>query len=368
MNRSLCKVLGFVALALGLKAVPTAQALQVEVGSDGHLVVCQEGKQEVVRLLDYFEGQRFRPLFPRHENYIYDKVRWSISQIEKQHPQLARELLAKLKGMPNQVRYISGKDLGSGQGAKPRGLPLNCRSVKAMFRSAGADKKFTVRKDLFEKLPVADQAGLIFHGLLADYFQDQDRIVDYGKIRALVRLWSQGGPRSMGLSRYVIGLRGLEGLVKKIELNGLAYGLDPNNPLRVYDNGQVAKGTMAADNKSFTYKAEQGFKLQISSKRGPVKLSFHETGVPRRALLQNEVVEIPIQGKKLKFKYEVSFHPNGQVERGFFLSQYGMWLKMADGRFRRFKSMEYHMGLFDEEGRLISARRLRNINKSIFEK
>ena len=366
MNRSLWKrvTIG----CLGLAGLVSANALQVEVGSEGHVVVCQDGQRQTTRLLDYFEGQRFKPLFPRHENYVYDKVRWSLTRVKSQHPELSKELLTQLKQMPNQVRFISGKGLGLGEGTRPRGLPLNCRSVKALFRSSGGNKKFTIRKDLWEKLPLEDQAGLVFHGLVADHFQEQGQVMDYAKVRAMVRLWSQGGPSSMGLSRYVYGLRGLEGLVKTVKINDLAYRLDPANPLRVYDNGQVAQGTMAADDKAFTYKAQQGFDLQISSKRGPVKLSFHETGVPRRALLQNEVVEIPVQGKKLKFKYEVSFHPNGQVERGFFLSQYGMWLKMSDGRFRRFKSMEYHMGLFDEDGRLISARRLSNVNKPLFEK
>ena len=246
--------------------------------------------------------------------------------------------------------------------------PLSCRAVKALFRSAAAEKRFAIRQDVWDQLAVDDQAGMIFHALLADYFQERGKSVDYSQVRALVRLWSQGGPSDMGLSRYVYGLRGLETLLGEIRLNGLEYRLDSANPLRVHDNGQVAQGTMAGKDKAYTYESDKGFALEISSKRGPVELTFHPTGVPRRALLQDEIVEIPVQGRKLKFKYEISFHPNGQVKRGFFLSEYGLFLKMADGRFRRFKNMEYHMGLFDEEGRLISARRLSNVNKPIHQK
>ncbi|MCB0386231.1 MAG: hypothetical protein KDD43_12635, partial [Bdellovibrionales bacterium] len=329
-----------IVLALVLFTSPAAKALKIDVSSEGHVVICAEGDRESTRLLDYFEGERFQPQFPRHEKYVYDKVRWALSRIEDNHPRLAQELSVRLKAMPEQVKFITGSDLNNGGGARPSGLPLSCRAVKALFRSAAADKKFVIQKDIWGQLPADDQAGMIFHGLLADYYQGQGASVDFSQIRSLVRLWSQGGPADVGLSRYVYGLRGLEALIGNIRLNGLDYRLDPANPLRVHENGQVAQGTMAGEDKAYTYKSDQGFALEISSKRGPVQLTFHPTGVPRRALLQDEIVEIPVQGRKLKFKYEISFHPNGQVKRGFFLSEYGLFLKMADGRYRRFRNME----------------------------
>ncbi|MCC7405107.1 MAG: hypothetical protein IT288_11975 [Bdellovibrionales bacterium] len=364
--QNLGRALVLIVLSQGVAV--SAFGLKVEVSSEGYVVTCSESGKASTRLLDFFEGERFQSQFPRHESYVYDKVRWSLSRIEPFHPKLSGQLAEVLKTMPSQVVFISGEGIGADETARPAGLPLSCQVSKAVFRSASTDKKFSIRKDLWDRLAMDDQAGLIFHALLADHFQSQGAKLDIAQVRSLVRLWSQGGPSEIGMARYVYALRGLESLLGEIRLNGMDYRLDAAHPLSVYDNGQVAQGTMSNGESTFTYKAEQGYELQLTSKRGPVQLSFHPTGVPRRALLQEEVVEIPIQGRKLKFKYEVAFHPNGQVQQGYFLSEYGLFLRMADGRLRRFKNMEYHMGIFDEAGNLISARRLSNANKPIDQK
>ncbi|MBK9038560.1 MAG: hypothetical protein IPL83_05245 [Bdellovibrionales bacterium] len=344
--------------------ISDAQALKVDVQSEGQIVICRDGNREVYRLLDYYEGEEFHAAFPKHEAWVFDRVRWALSQAESFHSELIRALYADLKEMPSRVNYISkGEATSPNEGLRASGLPLSCRLAKVLFRNSGENQKFSIESHLWQRLSTDDQAGVIFNGLLTEFFQNRGTQVDHSKIRTLVRLWSQGAGRGVrGLSYYVSSLRGLESLIPTVTLAGVDYSVDSNNSIRVYNNGQVESGLMAPSEKSYIYKSQNGFDIDLSGKRGPVKLSFHTTGVPRDALLKSETVEIPVQGKKLKFKYEVSFHPNGQIQRGFFLSEYGLQLHMKDGRIRRFRSMEYHLGLFDEAGRLVSARRLSNMN------
>ncbi|MBK7842303.1 MAG: hypothetical protein IPJ71_01205 [Bdellovibrionales bacterium] len=341
-----------------------AQALKVDVQSEGQIVICRDGNRESYRLLDYYEGEEFQSAFPKHEAWVFDKVRWALSQAESFHSDLIKTLYAALKEMPSQLKYISkGETTSPNEGLRSSGLPLNCRLEKALFRNSGENIKYSIESNLWQKLSADDQAGVIMNGLLTEFFQNKGIQVDQSKLRVLVRLWSQGAGRVRGVSYYVSSLRGLESLIPTVTLAGVDYSVDSNNSIRVYNNGQVESGLMASSENSYIYKSQNGFDIDLSGKRGPVKLSFHTTGVPRDALLKSETVEIPVQGKRLKFKYEVSFHPNGQIQRGFFLSEYGLQLHMKDGRIRRFKSMEYHLGIFDEAGRLVSARRLSNMNK-----
>lgn len=362
MGRVFTFVAGF--LIFLFISISDAQALKVDVQSEGQIVICRDGNREAYRLLDYYEGEEFHTAFPKHEAWVFDRVRWALSQAEGFHSELIKALYADLKEMPSQVNYISKSEATSpNEGLRSSGLPLSCRLEKVLFRNSGENQKFSIESHLWQRLSADDQAGVIINGLLTEFFQNRGIQVDHSKLRALVRLWSQGAGQGVrGLSYYVSSLRGLESLIPTVTLAGVDYSVDSNNSIRVYNNGQVESGLTAPSEKSYIYKSQNGFDIDLSGKRGPVKLSFHTTGVPRDALLKSETVEIPVQGKKLKFKYEVSFHPNGQIQRGFFLSEYGLQLHMKDGRIRRFRSMEYHLGIFDETGRLVSARRLSNMN------
>jgi hypothetical protein len=342
-----------------------ALAANISLESEGQVAICRSGSVTTAHLLDYLERQISEPSFPRHENRVFDKVRWAVTRMQSYHPQLVENLLADLKTLPTKLRFLSQKEVSSENGIHIGGLPSNCKSQKTLFRTSGVDQSFSVVKWIWDKMPASHRAGLILHGLMAQQLEKMGRSYRYGQLRHLVSMWSQGGPLSLGLSRYVSGLEGLEKTLQVIRISDVSYRLDGSRPLRVHDNGQVAEGTTVDSHSRFVYRSDQGYQLEIASKRGPVQLAFHSTGVPREALLKTDVVEIPVQGKKLKFKYEVSFYPNGKVRRGFFLSEYGLLLKRADGRWRRFKDMEYHMGVFDEEGRLISSRRMSNINKPI---
>lgn len=344
--------------------ISDALALKVEVQSEGQIVICRDGNREAYRLLDYYEGEEFHAAFPRNEAWVFDRVRWALSQAEGFHSELIKALYADLKEMPNQINYVLKDEVTLPiEGLRSSGLPLSCRLEKVLFRNSGENQKFSIESNLWQRLSADDQAGVIINGLLTEFFQNSGTQVDHSKIRALVRLWSQGAGRgARGLSHYVSSLRGLESLIPTVTLAGVDYAVDSNNSIRVYNNGQVESGLMAPSEKSYIYKSQRGFDIDLNGKRGPVRLSFHATGVLRDALLKSETVEIPVQGRKLKFKYEVSFHPNGQIQRGFFLSEYGLQLHMKDGRIRRFRNMEYHLGVFDETGRLVSARRLSNMN------
>lgn len=341
---------------------PSSWALTVNSQADGQVVVCGNSGSEQYRSLAFYEGENFQSAFPNNEPWVFDKVRWALSQVEKFHPNLIKGLKVQLELMAGQFKAVKkDEDLeisGNGWG----GLPINCHLAKAVFRLSGDNSLVGMNEKLWKHLAAQDQAGLILEALVVREVDLQHLDLPRQQLRSLVRSWSQGGAQVLGIDRYVRDLQGSEKLISSITIKGVDYRLDPNYPLQVYPNGQVAKGTLADAVNSYVYKSENGFSLEIGSQRGPIQLQFHSTGVPRSALLKSEVVEIPIQGRKLKFRHEVSFYPNGQVKRGFFMSEFGLRLRMSDGRFRRFKRMEYHLGIFDSSGNLLSARRLSHLH------
>ncbi|MCB0362645.1 MAG: hypothetical protein KDD35_07980, partial [Bdellovibrionales bacterium] len=349
-------------LIIGCIKANRANALKIEIQSEGQVLVCLEGNKKNVRLFDFYEevGRNHQVVFPGNENWAFDKARWAFSQVESYHPELVESLMKKIRLMPGQIVYRELTEISGKEVSHAFGLPKGCRLEKAFYLKLGGEPKYVVREDLWNKMSTDDQAGLILGGLLSEEFMGKTPKLNYGHIRSLVRLWSGGGPKIIGLSRYVNSLEPISELLSQIRIDDVDYRISSDHPLTVYENGKVKSGVLAENGARYLYKSLNGFSLEIGNKRGPVKIDFHATGVPREALLRSEVVEIPIQGKKLKFKHEVSFYPSGMVKRGFFLSEYGLVLAMSQGRFRRFNKMEYYLGFFDQNGKLLSARRLSN--------
>lgn len=142
-----------------------------EVGNGGDVIVCEDNN---VMLLDYHEAKEYG----FDINLTKDSVGYRsilldiISKFKKVDPKLADQYLKRINEIDIEINFKESVDLVDIPDSHHVSLPKNCelKQIAIRLKEKRNGKQFVIDKDLWGKLDVRHQAGLILHEIIYEHF------------------------------------------------------------------------------------------------------------------------------------------------------------------------------------------------------
>jgi hypothetical protein len=167
-------LLAFLSLGSGV----IAHADVNKVGNGGNAVVC-ENEKEKVRFLDLYEAKDTKDIVlivAKETPAQYEKyVESALERIQQASPKLGSAYRNRWKEFPDQVEWVSEKKLVKVDDSLHTEEPLDdtCKIVQLAIRRdkvVEGEKRFQIRKDLWDQLSSVGKAALVMHELLYQHF------------------------------------------------------------------------------------------------------------------------------------------------------------------------------------------------------
>ncbi len=144
---------------------------QNKVGNGGNVVLCADKKSEAV-LLDFYEHE------VKPESVKKDAVEIAtdyLKKLETVAPYLSAQYLRRLNQISSEIKYAEEIEIVDVPDSKHLFKPLssNCKVVQIAVRNnlaTSKDKRFLIRKDLWDALAPVQRAGLLVHEILHEHF------------------------------------------------------------------------------------------------------------------------------------------------------------------------------------------------------
>lgn len=152
-----------------------------KVGNGGNGVFCSNSTTPSSKLLDFYESKINIPI---KENNAYVVANNYINKLEKIAPKLHSIYQKRLSEIQNEIEFESDAKLVPISDSKHLIMPIatECEILQVAIRKARViknEKRFLIQKDLWDKLSVVDQAGLLTHEIIYEHFSrpgDEDSI------------------------------------------------------------------------------------------------------------------------------------------------------------------------------------------------
>ena len=151
------------------------QAMQ-ETGNGGDVIVCRNEKNTItsVELLDFYEARTLRGIdynLGGQSLNVNDKMFIALKRLERLSFQRATTYFKKVDEFFNNSVFLSGIVLTDVPDSNHSIIPAGCDIEQIVIQRKPTfpeDKKFTVNKDLWDKLDNDNKAGLILHEVIFD--------------------------------------------------------------------------------------------------------------------------------------------------------------------------------------------------------
>lgn len=143
-----------------------------KVGNGGDGVFCKDTKPSEGQLLDFYEADvKFKTALKDHNAVVKERF----EELQKIAPKLGAQYLNRLKDIESEFDFKSNIELTDIKDSKHLFKPgaKDCEILQIVIRKRSTtldDKRFLVRQDLWDKLPVTDKAGLISHEIIYEHF------------------------------------------------------------------------------------------------------------------------------------------------------------------------------------------------------
>jgi hypothetical protein len=152
--------------------VPTCSlASGNKVGNGGDVIVCKKSPEVKIELLDFYEESMSLTAPEKEARSIAESV---LKNLELSAPELSRQYLKRLRELEAEIDYKSSVELKNIQDSEHLYAPLDpqCKVEQIAIRKAKAlpgEKRFLIRKDLWDSLPATHQAGLLTHEIVYEH-------------------------------------------------------------------------------------------------------------------------------------------------------------------------------------------------------
>lgn len=143
-----------------------------KVGNGGNGVFCKSGKTETGTLLDFYEGDM--KVQSSMKNPM-DIAAFELARLKSVAPKLSAQYIQRLNEIQKEIDFKDNVVLATILDSNHLFVPAdaNCQVIQVAIRKADAlpsEKRFLIRKDLWQKMMPADQAGLITHEIIYEHF------------------------------------------------------------------------------------------------------------------------------------------------------------------------------------------------------
>lgn len=144
---------------------------QNKVGNGGNVVLCADKKSEAV-LLDFYEHE-VKPQSSKKE--AVEIATDYLKKLDKVAPYLSAQYLKRLNQISSEIKYAEEIEIIDVPDSKHLFKPLSasCKVVQIAVRNnlaTSKDKRFLIRKDLWDALAPVQRAGLLVHEILHEHF------------------------------------------------------------------------------------------------------------------------------------------------------------------------------------------------------
>ncbi len=162
------------AFAFVFLASPHAHASGTTVGNGGDSVVCYNADQTIksVTFFDYYEANVIRNIdidLGAPSLSVDQKVNIVLDRIRRLNPNRAKRYALWYAKFLREARFVSGVELvdvpDSGTGYYPVGCSLKQTAIHQEPHFPG-DARYTINKDIWDKMDNTNRAGLILHELI----------------------------------------------------------------------------------------------------------------------------------------------------------------------------------------------------------
>jgi hypothetical protein len=142
------------------------------VGNGGNILVCNKDGKESLQLLDLYESS----LPPRNEKDSKDAfalAKAALESFRKYDRKISEQYLLALEKMKSEIEFKPDIEIQSSNDSKLKETPLGCRLVQIALRKndvSSIEQKFIFSKTYWDRLALADQAGLLVHEIVYDHF------------------------------------------------------------------------------------------------------------------------------------------------------------------------------------------------------
>lgn len=144
-----------------------------KVGNGGNVVTCKtpDTLGAPARLLDFYESD----INPKDADKTYEEIlEQKFSQLKIASPKLSAQYLKRSKEIVNEIDFKSSTEFESIPDSLHLFKPLakDCEVVQTAIRRllvVGKEKRFLVRKDIWDQLDATNKAGLLSHEIIYEH-------------------------------------------------------------------------------------------------------------------------------------------------------------------------------------------------------
>jgi hypothetical protein len=151
--------------------LPSFAFAQNKVGNGGNVIRCQIENKPTVALLDFYEGDIHPQFQATDPQEIAKQV---LSKIKTVAPKIADQYLKRLSQINAEIEYKEEIELVEVPDSKHLFKPLskNCEVLQIAVRNnvaLSSEKRFLIRKDLWQQMDPVQQAGLLTHEIIHEH-------------------------------------------------------------------------------------------------------------------------------------------------------------------------------------------------------
>lgn len=244
-----------IALVIGFTLSAHAEG---EHGNGGDVVVCrdQAGQIKSVELLDFYEAKLYRNLvidLGHPTEKLEMKLQTLAARFATRNPELANFFFERAIKFMNDVLFLDNIDLedipDSGNVTVQRGCKIEQIAIQKVPRYE-LDKRYTVNKELWDKLDANHQAGLVWHEVIYGFAAAQG-VKNSIAVRYMNALTASNRVHQTSVKDWVQLMLALK--ISETTISGL-FG-------QIYGNGrmQVIKGEYTFYGKKFSFNKNPRF-------------------------------------------------------------------------------------------------------------
>lgn len=145
-----------------------------KVGNGGNSIICRDphetNKITSAQLLDFYEGATLHAWHPTYTgNTLENILQEALSRLQRVSPRFANRLSIRLSHFNEEALFLDNVILTPTNDSFHVAIPKGCSVEQTIIQKdqlLPGEKKYTISRDIWDRLPLIDQAGLMLHEVI----------------------------------------------------------------------------------------------------------------------------------------------------------------------------------------------------------